>query len=327
LAAIVIQFRMNRSRWFFAVAMVLVVIAASTLLVVALNRVLGRHSQLVDGKSIDEWREILRQDGLTGSVSKQLAEQFVLRSASASVLLTCAGDADPNVRWVAVHLLGLSGTPEQSVPVAVRLLHDPNAEVRFHAVKALGLLGADARSASAELQAAFHDPDDRVSWAAECALWTVDLNSALSQGHWQKFDSPEFNFSASFPGMPERSETDAALTFGASYGGSRFAVAVSELPADAIQTDSSDELFDRGRDATIAGLGGKLVSEAQYHQSGFPGREYIVDVPAKGTTHKRVLLDGRRLYQVLVAYPTQSEIPEAVQYFFDSFQLHDSQQQ
>jgi hypothetical protein len=89
--------------------------------------------------------------------------------------MICAVDADRNVRWPAISLLGRSGLRTQSaLDVLVRALDDPDVEVRLQAAAALSEWGPMARTAIQSLAARLRDPEFQVAHVSDLALWQID---------------------------------------------------------------------------------------------------------------------------------------------------------
>jgi HEAT repeat protein len=59
-----------------------------------------------------------------------------------------ATNADPKVRYFAIHALGgIHADPGRAVPALIKALHDPDPGLPYHAVTALARFGPDAKSA------------------------------------------------------------------------------------------------------------------------------------------------------------------------------------
>jgi hypothetical protein len=90
-----------------------------------------------------------------------------------------------------------------------------------------------------------------------------------------------------------------------------------------IQGASEELRFDASRDWALFGLGGTLIKEQNITQNGRKGREQIIEVKDTGFTRIRGFWVGRRLYLVLVGYQERFLIPEAVDFFLESFQVEE----
>jgi len=95
--------------------------------------------------------------------------------AAIPALVSRLSDPDPDVRDRAARALAKAG-PDAVAPVA-RALGDRDVNVRRSAAAALGLFGADAKGASAELTAASKDEDPSVQNAAADALRQIQADA------------------------------------------------------------------------------------------------------------------------------------------------------
>lgn len=292
------------------------------------------------GKPLSHWREVLRADGEVGEVSQQTLAFFRPSSTTIPVLGILAKDPDPKIRWVAVTILGRVGWAREVVPILHGALKDPDVNVRFHAIVSLAGRRGNARkpevlSSLAEL---VHDPDPVVAVAAELALWELDVPTALRARGWKKYSSSEYQFTAMFPGDPEKTERTfkdmnpygpvVAHVFQAMLGTMVCMVTVHDFPEKFIEMTNEEERLNAMRSAVDSFFpAGKLVGDKQIEQFGHSGREFLIKSSIKGKTgwiRSRKFWAGRRLYVCTVVWTERFANPNAAEYFLSSLQLPDN---
>lgn len=314
-----------RGFWLVAALVLLALLAAVEPTHIVRGLLRGEH--FFDGRPTGYWRNVLRDDSLTGRVSYGTAQRLDRDHRAIPVLLDCLRDSDSEVRKPAAMLLARCEPVADIVAALTSALRDPDPEVAVRAAGALGALGPAARSAAPELSELTHGTDGQIARAAEDALWRIDVPAALRAGSWTRFDSPAWGFSAEFAGTPKQSEprpTDTqpspARWFSAARLGTRFVVGVSEYPTAPADESEAETRFNRLRDLMPSGLGGRLVSERPVRSGSAPGRELLIHTDV-GLIRLRLFWSGRRLYQVNVHYDPNTVIAPAAEYFLNSFRL------
>jgi HEAT repeats len=270
-------------------------------------------------------------------VSNETLDIFKFQESAIPVLGACACDSDSNVRWPAVILLGsvARGNSRAALSFLCQALKDENVEVRLQAIRALKPLGANAANAGPQLVALTRDGDPQIRSWADKALWEINIKLAAETGGWQTFESPRWNFTASFPAPPVEAQTPNFLapnrlvttSFSARHGVTCCTVAVTEYPVD-LYKGTDDERLSAARDLALLGVGGKLLNEQIFERGPIKGREFTVeatverdgDVLNKTLLRSRVFWIQRRFYHVQVAYNSEFSILPAVNYFLDSFE-------
>jgi hypothetical protein len=281
------------------------------------------------------WREVLRADGTSGTVSQATVQQFRFPvDSSVAVLKVCIRDPDPNVRWPAAWLMGDSLYANNVVPALREATRDELPAVRVEAVVSLGGRGADARPAIPELVDRFHnDPDDLVRFFAERALWSVAPEVAHREGGWRVVTSESWGFTADFPAEPQQEDIvkdspwgpAKSRSFNAPYGAMRCVVVVTDYPDEFVQATTVEQRLDAfSNTAANPFPGGQLTEKRDIELDGHKGREYLVEVENVGVLRHRVFLDGRRAYVIFVAYKPKYLIAPAAQHFLDSFKIKPS---
>jgi hypothetical protein len=281
------------------------------------------------------WREILRQQGEQGSVSRDVRGRFWDFETGFPVLRACARDPDRKVRWPAIYLIGFFGRGNQAaLTVLIEALEDEDTEVRLQACGGLGSWGVMARRAIPALEAARHDRELQVAYSADLALWEIDVPSAVVSCGWKPYRSAEWQFSVMLPGAPELSQKEVALPpvmshrfeaghrLGNEENATRYSVAVCEYPEEAVRASTEKERLDSSRDFAVVGVNGKLVKEREIELSGRKGREQIIEVPDMGgILRARNFWSGRRLYIVQVVSKPAFLNAKAADHFLDSFRF------
>ncbi|MCF7954237.1 MAG: hypothetical protein K9M75_00400 [Phycisphaerae bacterium] len=147
---------------------------------------------------------------------------------------------------------------------------------------------------------------------------------------FETFESAEGRFSVSMPGKPEKiTQTvksqigDIVFTmFAADSKELGFIVGYSDYPADFVETSDPIENLGWIIYGVVADVKGKLVQETILEINGKAAKEYQVDIPEKGTLISRLILDDRRLYQLIAMFPTGGQDEKRVSEFLDSFKVN-----
>lgn len=163
---------------------------------------------------------------------------------------------------------------------------------------------------------------------------------------WITFTASDGSFSVRLPEEPEVEEQAVPTEVGdiqvAMYlvesNDRTVMLSHNEFPAaiaEAIATGDDtfiQGMLDSSRDGAVGNVSGALQNEKQITVGGFPGREFTftVDPSASPTGDAitgiaRVILTTDRLYQLISLTVADETDPAAVQAFFDSFQLANSQ--
>jgi hypothetical protein len=156
-------------------------------------------------------------------------------------------------------------------------------------------------------------------------------------GAWKEYSSERGRFTILFPGTPVEDDNSSMgfegrksmLTTTAVY-----AVFYQDWPAE-FQHDLEKEgslrqqFFDKGRDAVIAQLKAKPLSEADISLDGHPGRLTKMSVADATIIREKRFVVGKRFYQIMIITPRELLAPDGGQFdesratkFLDSFKLH-----
>jgi hypothetical protein len=270
------------------------------------------------------WQEIIAKDGASGKLSQTTIDAFGHDPQAVPVLKECLTHEDANVRWPSVLLLHRCAFYRDEVTECARLLDDPDAQVRWEAIKLLGMLHRESLSALPRLSALAGSQDIQIAVAARFALWDIDPPTAEKVEGWNTFTSKRWEFSISLPGRVQSVDSKHPMTgqdvhqFKTSCGLSHLMVVVSAAAPDA--RNSTEQAYKFMSDALGTALGGTVSRCEQIRQSGHIGREFLVDMSKEHMVFQsRVFVIGDRVYQAVLAYQPESLHPDAVKHFFDSF--------
>lgn len=155
--------------------------------------------------------------------------------------------------------------------------------------------------------------------------------SASATEGWEDLTSGKGRFRVRMPANPSETKQDVATDDGpaelvilrSSAGTTAYLVTYTDVPAVAARR--SKPLLDATRDLVVSSSRGRLLAERRISLGRHSGREFRAEVPlgedAKGGILKcRIVLAGRRLYQVMAIGPRGEADSEAIEAFFRSFQ-------
>jgi hypothetical protein len=278
------------------------------------------------------WREVLRKDGERGQVRGETRRVFLTgTSASVPVLRQCLHDPDRNVRWPAVLLVGRRVSDRLVVPILCEALDDNDAEVRLQAID--GLLLSERKSPQATqklVNVMKNDPEAQLRHWAEKALWRIDPQAAREARGWLRYVSNEWKFSADVPSQPKLVETVfqtpagpvPAHAFQFWMYPSCFGVIVNEYPKEFVESTPERQRNDELRKSMpVFFQGGKITSERQVEVQGHKGVETRIEVDNMGDVRQRHFWVGHRMYVVTLIFQREFVIPEAANYFLESFRF------
>jgi len=154
--------------------------------------------------------------------------------------------------------------------------------------------------------------------------------SACVDRHWIEYKADDGSFIVSFPVTPTKSIKTANTVLGpidvtiyaAEENHLAYLVATGEYPADLVKQADHAGMLNDARDGAVANVQGNLMSEEIFNLNGNPGRELKIAVlGGKGIVRCKVVLVANRLYQVIVAGPSDKAYAPEVRQFLDSFSL------
>ena len=85
--------------------------------------------------------------------------------------------------------------------------------------------------------------------------------------------------------------------------------------------EAAEQFVAKQRADLTAGKGGKLVGEKDVTAGPHKGKEFVVEVPGRGTAHIRFVPAGRRLYKVTALGTGKPPDAGEVAKLFESFQI------
>lgn len=293
---------------------------------------LAHGEKFFKGRPTAYWREILRADGEAGAISDSTRATFRSHLAI-PVLAECVKDADRNVRWPAVNLLGRFGGPiisftNRLLPSLQTALNDDDAEVRLQAVFAAIDLGANARPLAPDLERLLGDVEAQVADAADVALWEVAPASAVKACRWQSYRSGRWRFVATFP--PRLEETTAKKReigheftehrVAAQHSRTHCVVAVIEPSPDTFAALTDDGFAALASKLIRQSLDGNVLAEREVEAKGVSGHEYEIELPEGTEIRLRTFVTGRRYYLVQATFTRALPYGGAVRWFLESFE-------
>jgi hypothetical protein len=149
-----------------------------------------------------------------------------------------------------------------------------------------------------------------------------------AEADWQEFTSTDGNFAVLMPGSPtyEKKSQPTAMgpidmhMFTIETRQNAYIVMYSDYP-EMILKAPADKVLDGGRDGAVANTKGKLVSDQSLSLDGFPGREFVIEIPGKGLMKLRAYLVRQRLFQVMAVGTEEKIEHEDTARYLTSFRL------
>jgi hypothetical protein len=150
----------------------------------------------------------------------------------------------------------------------------------------------------------------------------------LNQPAWQEYKNTEGRFRVSFPGTPTRDTIPPpsrlkagakpkVISFTAETPDATYSVAFEDFGG----SETPEQFIDKQGTELTAGRGGKVISEKDVTVGQAKGKEFVVEVPNRGTAHMRFIVAGRRLYKLTAIGARKAPDPGDVAKFFESFRL------
>lgn len=166
-------------------------------------------------------------------------------------------------------------------------------------------------------------------------LWSLTLplllGAAQESPGWKTFTSKEGGFTVSLPCTPaeerQRVQTatghlDVVVFVAEGPNETSYVVGYSDLPAAEVKPGSEKRRLDFARDGAVAKARGTLRSERLFEQAGHPGRELVIEQKTGTVVRLRILVVGRRLYQIMAVGPgSVVQHRDGGTFFLDSFRL------
>lgn len=93
-------------------------------------------------------------------------------------------------------------------------------------------------------------------------------------------------------------------------------------PVERASGEAVEQTLDNARDGALARTHTRLLGESKANYLGYPARNFRAHNDSGGLYDARLILAGRQLYMMIVAFPAASaRRDEDVNHFFDSFKL------
>ena len=160
---------------------------------------------------------------------------------------------------------------------------------------------------------------------AAAAGWTGGGGEARAQS---AFVSAERDFSIQFPAAPAVDSRPPAHTDDSSYrtyvaerDGGLYAVRVDQYPLHIPVPSPSERVYDLLLRAHGVETESRLLSVERTQLGGLPTLQGVYRLKSGATERTRVLMVGRRVYQVSYTSPTAASAPAAGDAFLDSFRI------
>ena len=171
----------------------------------------------------------------------------------------------------------------------------------------------------------------KISTVLVITLLVAGSAFAFQQPEWAKVDSTEGRFSVVMPTTPQTSSSDVdtrlgklkLYTLSSSSKVGEFMLSYADYPNEANPADK-DKVLDGVIDGVLKGLQGELISQNKITLNGNPGREMRARRTIEGAEmifSWKVVLVGRRLYQMGVGTSKGDAESPDIQKFFMSLQL------
>lgn len=146
---------------------------------------------------------------------------------------------------------------------------------------------------------------------------------------FEVFESEQGRFTVSMPGQPKK-ETESVPTtvgdmeltiFKAGSNTSQFVICYCDYSQELVAQSDPERMLDGAVGGAVANVKGQLTKDKKLDNYGIPAREIEVNVPGKGIVTTRLILNGRRLYQVMTMLPFDWQDEDKSSQFFDSFKM------
>ena len=93
-------------------------------------------------------------------------------------------------------------------------------------------------------------------------------------------------------------------------------------PVERASGEAVERTLDNARDGALARTQTTLMDESHASFQGYPARDFTGQNQSGGLFNARLILAGKKLYMMIVAFPAPSaRRDEDVNHFFDSFKL------
>jgi len=156
-------------------------------------------------------------------------------------------------------------------------------------------------------------------------------STAASPNDWKPFSSEAGNFSVLFPGTPKEKNVVGQTAIGEMEMRSfvvetdlqtAYALNYNDFPPR-LDLSDPERVFDQGMDSAL-GKTGTVITQRSMRCKGYPAREF--EFKAGGDANYvgriRLILVGRRLYNIETIFLTGNPHESDCQKFFDSFSLN-----
>jgi hypothetical protein len=163
------------------------------------------------------------------------------------------------------------------------------------------------------------------------ALLAVQAAHGASQDTWQKFTSPDGDFTVQLPGKPLVQTKKVPSPFGdmemklylrPDEDGVMYGVVSCQMPKAVVRQGKGDEILDGLVAGFVLGADGQDLTQEKTTLGKYPGRAFRAKVSdGDGSVRGRAYLVKQRAYIIVYMAPKASDSAQSAQEFFDSFAL------
>lgn len=152
--------------------------------------------------------------------------------------------------------------------------------------------------------------------------------AAVASPNWTSFTSPQGDFEAQFPGVPEETATNPGASdggatfraFTASHGRAMYGVTVREDPAASVM--GAEAAFDAWEKGIAERFPGQMTDRVSNASGSVATREVRGVSPAKATAYRfRAVVVDRHMYVLAAIMPETTDQGQVAERFFQSFTL------
>ncbi len=127
------------------------------------------------------------------------------------------------------------------------------------------------------------------------------------------------------PAAKDMSTPLGKLTFRAYYSGQgdiAFVVLYTDYPAGSLRKYTASQILTSARNTAVAQVFAKVQSDKAVTFKGYPARDLLMSATNRDAVIRcRMVLVGRRLYEVMAAWPTKMAKDPSVDRFLSSFRI------
>lgn len=169
-------------------------------------------------------------------------------------------------------------------------------------------------------------------WAVVAVLFLCSLAVPQTPPTWQTFDSPEGRFTILMPSKPkvEVKDIDSAVgkltmySYSSNNNAGYYMISFGDYPNEPTDAAHSQRILEGVRGGVLKGLEAEVTTDESIPFEGYPGREFKAKRTVEGSEvifSWKIVLAGRRLYQVAAVTTTANAQSPDITKYFTSFHL------